>query len=46
MESLVPEGWFMILLQDMCRDPSGGQFLTTTDAPSIFALVRLRKGEV
>ena len=26
----VPESWFMILLQDTCRDSSRGQILTTT----------------
>ena len=26
----VLEGWFMILPQDACRDPGGGQILTTT----------------
>jgi len=26
----VPESWFMILLKDTCRDPAGGQILTTT----------------
>jgi len=33
METLdwVPKGWFMILPQETCHDPSGGQILTTTD---------------
>ena len=26
----VPESWFMILLQDTCRDPDRGKILTTT----------------
>ena len=32
----VQESWFMILLQDTCRDHGMGQILITTDAPIHF----------
>ena len=40
------ESRFMFLSLDTGRDPDTGQILTTTDAPSAFALVGVRRGEV
>ena len=42
----ISENQFMILLQDMYRGPGSGHILTTTDTPSTFALVGVRRGEV
>ena len=39
----VPESWFSFLSLDSCRDPDGGQILTSADALSSFTLVRVRK---
>ena len=36
----------MSLPLDKCRDPDRGQILITIDAPSAFALVEARRGEV
>ena len=40
----ISEGWFMILLQDTCRDPGGGQIVTTTAVMLVLTLLSFYVG--